>query len=151
MHENCWVPPEGEQIIIGRVQVTRTGTPGVLDSCGDVLSSGILVGPCLVNMESKIPVRVFNVSDQRVRLVKGMHLGKVTEATHEIQHVFANSEPEGEIVAGKSIFDLSGNIRECVPTHLIDPVEKSSKGMTQLQRQAFTRLLCDYEDVFSRE
>lgn len=32
---------------------------------------------------------------QRVRLVKGMHLGKVTETTNKIQHVFANSEPDG--------------------------------------------------------
>lgn len=87
--ENCWVPSESERIIIGRVQVPRTGTPGVLDSCDDELPSGILVGSCLVNMESKVPLRVLNVRDQRVRLFKGMHLGKVTEATDEIQHVFA--------------------------------------------------------------
>lgn len=29
VHENCWVPPESERIIIGRVQVPRTGTPGI--------------------------------------------------------------------------------------------------------------------------
>lgn len=151
MHENCWVPPESERIIIGRVQVPRTGTLGVLDSCDDELPSGILVGSCLVNMESKVPVRVLNVRDERVRFVKGMHLGKVTEATDEIQHVFANSEPEGEMPARNSLFGSSGNIRECVPSHLIDLVEKSSKGMTQLQRQALTKLLCEYDDVFSRE
>lgn len=54
-------------------------------------------------MKSKVPVRVLNVRDQRVRLVKGMHLGKVTKATDEIQHVFANSAPEGEIAARKSL------------------------------------------------
>lgn len=102
-------------------------------------------------MESKVPVRVLNVRDERVRLVKGMHLGKVTEATDEIQHFFANSEPEGEMPARNSLFGSSGNIRECVPSHLIDLVEKSSKGMTQLQRKALTKLLCEYEDVFSRE
>lgn len=64
VHENCWVPPESERIIIGRVQVPRTGTPGVLDSCDEGLPSGILVGSCLVNMESKVPVRVLNVRDQ---------------------------------------------------------------------------------------
>lgn len=41
----------------------------------------------LVNMKSKVPVQVLNVRDERVLLVKGMHLGKVTEATDEI-HVF---------------------------------------------------------------
>lgn len=30
-------------------------------------------------------------------------------------------------------------------------VKKSSKGMTQLQRKALTKMLCEYEDVFSRE
>lgn len=68
-----------------------------------------------------------------------------------MQHVFANSELEGEIAAGENLFDSSGNTGECVPNHLIDLVEKSSKGMTQLQRQALTKLLCEYEDVFSRE
>lgn len=80
-----------------------------------------------------------------------MHLGKVTEATDEIQHVFANSESEGEIAAGKCIFDSSGNIRKCVPNHLIDLVKKSSIGMSQLKRQALTKFLCKYEDVFSTE
>lgn len=42
-------------------------------------------------MESKFLVRVLNVRDERVRLLKGMHLGNVTEANDEIQHVFANS------------------------------------------------------------
>lgn len=73
VHENCWVPPESERIIIGRVQIPRTRTPGVLDSCDDELLSGILVGSFLVNMESKVPVRVLNVRDQRVCFVKGMH------------------------------------------------------------------------------
>lgn len=104
------------------MQVPRTGTLGVLSSCDDELTSGILVGSCLVNMESKVPVWVLNVRDGRVCLVTGMHLGKVTEATNEI-HVFANSEPE----------------------------EKSSKGMTQLQRQALTKLLCEYEHVIFRK
>lgn len=54
VHENCWVPPESERIIIGRVQVPKTGTPCVLDSCDDELPSGILFGSCLVNMESKV-------------------------------------------------------------------------------------------------
>lgn len=76
-----------------------------------------------------------------------MHLGKVKEATDEIQHVSSNSEPEGEIVAMNSLFGSSGNVRECVPSHLIDLAEKSSKGMTQLQRLALTKLLCEYEDV----
>lgn len=76
VHENCWVPPESERIIIGRVQVPRTGTLGVLDSCDDELPSGILVGSCLVNMESRVPVRVLNVRDERVRVVKGMHIEK---------------------------------------------------------------------------
>lgn len=66
VHENCWVPPESVKIIIGRLQVPRTGTPGVLDSC-DELTSDILVGSCLVNMESKGPVRVLYVRDQTVR------------------------------------------------------------------------------------
>lgn len=43
VHENCWVPPESARIIIGRLQVPRTGTLGVLDSCDDELPSGILV------------------------------------------------------------------------------------------------------------
>lgn len=38
-------------------------------------------------MESKVPARVLNVRDERFHLVKGMHLGKGTEATDEIQHV----------------------------------------------------------------
>lgn len=45
-------------------------------------------------MESKVSVRVLNVRDERVRLVKGMQLGKVTDATDEIQHVFANNQKE---------------------------------------------------------
>lgn len=67
------------------MQVPRTGTLGVLSSCDDELTSGILVGSCLVNMESKVPVWVLNVRDGRVCLVTGMHLGKVTEASGEIQ------------------------------------------------------------------
>lgn len=51
------------------MQVPRTGTPGVLDSCDDELPSGILVGSCLFNMESKVPVRVLNVRDKRVTLL----------------------------------------------------------------------------------
>lgn len=47
-------------------------------------------------MESKVPVRVLNVRDEIFHLVKGMHLGKGTEATDEIQHAFANSETERE-------------------------------------------------------
>lgn len=102
VHENCRVPPESQRIIIGRVQVLRTGTLCVLDIFDDELTSCILVGSCLGNMESKVSVRVLNVRDERVRLVKGMQLGKVTDATDEIQHVFANSEPEGEIADRKS-------------------------------------------------
>lgn len=94
------------------MQVPRTGTLGVLDSCDDELPSGILVGSCLVNMESKVPVREINV-DERARLVKGMHLGKVTEATDEIQPVSANSEPEGEIDARNSLYFSSRNERMC--------------------------------------
>lgn len=78
------------------MQVPRTGTLGVLDSWDDELPSGILVGSCLVNMERKVLARVLNVRDERFHLVKGMHLGKGTEATDEIQHVFANSETERE-------------------------------------------------------
>lgn len=92
-------------------------------------------------MESKVPVRVLNVREERVRLVKGM----------QTQHVLANSESEGKMPARNNLFGSSGNIRKCVPSHLINLVEKSSKGMTQLQRQALTKLLCEYVDVFSRE
>lgn len=78
VHENCWVPPESVRIIIGRLHVPRTGPLRVLGSCEDEFPSGILVGSCMVNMEIKIPVRVLNVRDERVRHVKGMHLRKVT-------------------------------------------------------------------------
>lgn len=42
VHENCWLPPESERIIIGRVQVPRTATPDVLDSCDDKLVASLL-------------------------------------------------------------------------------------------------------------
>lgn len=42
---------------------------------------------CLVNIESKVvPVPVPNVRDERIRLLKEMHLGNVTEATDK-KHV----------------------------------------------------------------
>lgn len=46
VHQYCWIPPESDRIVIARVQVRRTGTLGVLDSCDDELPSGILVGSC---------------------------------------------------------------------------------------------------------
>lgn len=46
---------------------------GVLVSCDDKLAKW---HTCLVNMKSKFPVRVLNVRDERVRVVKGMHIEK---------------------------------------------------------------------------
>lgn len=68
-----------------------------------------------------------------------MYYGKVTEDTVNIPCTcFANSEPEGEIAAKKSIFDSSENITESVSNYLKNLVEKSSNSMTQLQRQVLT-------------
>lgn len=91
--------------------VPRTGTPIVIDSCNDELQNYITFGYCLINMKSKVPARVLNVRDEKVCLVKGMHIRKVPEATDEI-HVLANSEPEGEKAAQKSIFGSSENRME---------------------------------------
>ena len=71
VYENCLIPPESESIIIGRVQLPQIRAPAVLDGCDDELPGGILVGSCLVNMEDKVPVRVLNVQNKSVRLLKG--------------------------------------------------------------------------------
>ena len=91
-------PPESESIIIGRVQLPQIGTPAVLNGCDDEMPCGILVGSCLVNMEDKVPVRVQNKS---VRLLKGTHLGKLTEATTEIKQVGNGEEKDGKILGGR--------------------------------------------------
>ena len=38
-------------------------------------------------MEDKVPVRILNVQNKSVRLLKRTHLGKLTEATTEIKQV----------------------------------------------------------------
>jgi hypothetical protein len=82
--EKCWLPPESEQVIIGRVQTPHAGTLAVLDTCNDGLPGAILVESCLVEMEATVPIRVLNVRDEKIRLVKGTHLGKLCETGNEV-------------------------------------------------------------------
>ena len=82
------------------MQLPQIGAPAILDGCDHELHGGILVGSCLVNMEDKVPVRVINVQNKSVRLVKGTHLGKLTEATTEIKQVGDGEEKDAKILGG---------------------------------------------------
>ena len=119
------------------MQLPQIGAPAVLDGCDDELPGGILVGSCLVNMEDKIPVRVLNLQKKSVRLLKGNHLGKLTEATKEIKQVGNGEEKDAKIMGGR----YSVNSYTDIPSHLVDLIGKSSKGMTYMQCQCLTELL----------
>ena len=98
-------------------------------------------------MEDKVPVRVLNVQNNSVRLLKGIHLGKLTEATREIKQVGNGEEKDAKILGGH----YSVNSYTDIPSNLVDTIGKSSKDMTSMQCQSPTELLCRYENVFSRE
>ena len=98
-------------------------------------------------MEDKVPVRVLNVQNKSFRLLKGTHLGKLTEATTEIKQVGNGKEKDAKILGGH----YSVNSYTDISSDLVDLFGKSSKGMTSMQYQSLTELLCRYEDVFSRE
>ena len=129
------------------MQLPQIGTPAVLNGCDDELPGGILIGSCLVNMENKVPVRVLNVQNKSVRLLKGTHLRKLTEAITEIKQVGNGEENDAEILGGR----YSVNSYTDILSDLVDLFGKSLKGTTSMQCQIFTELLCVYEDVFSRE
>ena len=74
-------------------------------------------------------------------------MGKLTEATPEIKQVGNGEEKDAKFLGGRH----SINSYTDIPSHLVDLIGKSSKGMTSTQCQSLTELLCRYEDVFSRE
>ncbi|XP_061191756.1 uncharacterized protein LOC133199998 [Saccostrea echinata] len=147
--ESCWIPPESEKIIVGRVQVPQSGILSVLDSCNDDLPNGVLVGSCLVNMEDKVPVRVLNVRDKKIRLAKGTHLGKLTEVSEDIGSAAVSVGTAHQIEVDETIGRKAES--ETVPAHLLELAEKSSKNMTKSEQQALVSLLSEFEDIFSRE
>jgi hypothetical protein len=146
--ENCWLPAESEQVIIGRIQTPHAETLAVLDICNDGLPGGILVGSCLVEMEATVPIRVLNVRDEKIRLVKGTHLDKLCETGNEVNMLptCTGGKPE----TGHLRQALPSTANENIPAHLAELIDTSSKKMTASQKQDFTNLLCTYQDVFSK-
>ncbi|XP_061190471.1 uncharacterized protein LOC133198392 [Saccostrea echinata] len=147
--ESCWIPPESEKIIVGRVQVPQSGILSVLNSCKDDLPNGVLVGSCLVNMEDKEPVQVLNVRDKKIRLAKGTHLGKLTEVSEDIGSAVVSVDTAHQIEVDETIGRKAES--ETVPAHLLELAEKSSKNMTKSEQQALVSLLSEFKDIFSRE
>lgn len=79
-------------------------------------------------MKGKEPVRVSNISDEKVRRVKGTHLGKLCKAGIEVQVELTCIEwtPEVGDVRHELPYAASGNI----PVHLSELIATSSKSMT---------------------
>jgi hypothetical protein len=136
--ENCWLSPESEQIIIGRVQTQHAGTLAVLDTCSDGLQEGILVGSCLVEMEATVPIRVLNVRDKKIRLLKGNEVHTLPTCT--------GGKPE----TGNLRQAFPTTAKENIPAHLAELIDTSSKKITASQKQDLTNLFGTYQDVFSK-
>ncbi|VDI36317.1 Hypothetical predicted protein [Mytilus galloprovincialis] len=116
-----------------RIRINREGTTGTAKST--------LTIPGIINTQDQVHfVNVVNYGDDEVKLYKKETIGTCESYTeHDLK-------PEQIRTLQKDCFTAS----EEIPEHLTDLLKRSSTYINEDQRQQLSRLLSQYQNVFSR-
>ncbi|KAG1941073.1 interleukin-1 receptor accessory protein-like 1-A [Pimephales promelas] len=166
LERDVTVPPECECLVWGVVDDPNPELPAVLEPV--TLADGVSSGSIMINMERRIPVRLYNVTASSRPLLRGVCLGVLIEAypdaqeEGEIAHIvpgdatlyakdrnsttqYPANEPPGEHhirrVSSPNALDL--------PEHLRQLFTGASETLTEQQQVMLVALLSEYQTVFA--
>jgi hypothetical protein len=125
------------------VQNSQEGTLAVSI---DGLPGGITIWSCLVNMGTKIPIRVLNVRNEKVHPVVGTRQGRLCETRDAVAVLPTCQKPETVHVL--QVFCQTAI--ENILAHLTELQEKPSLSRTVSQVQNLANLLCQCQGVFGK-
>ncbi|KAK3098956.1 hypothetical protein FSP39_024662 [Pinctada imbricata] len=138
------IPAASERIVIGRVVDPAPDKQAVLEV--NTLPGGIQVGSCLVNMNSKVPVRLLNLRDHDVTIKRDFVLGKLTEAEDQLPEP-STTETDNEESESQILVD---SCQKIVPEHLKELFKESVVKLSGTQKQSVADLLSEYADIFAK-
>ena len=128
------------------------GANRLLEDTG-VMSAGVLAVP----RHNKVPMEVFNTTDEIQTIKQGTTLGVVVN----VFDVYDARSPDDPDTAATAFADVTVNARtvgdSCadasspdVPAHVQPLLEQYAGDMSDSEKQAFKALLTDYADIFAQ-
>ena len=135
--EKVEIPARTEMIIEGKVDVPiiRKKDLGIIEPTSKAYEMGIgLVAKSLVHTDSKVPLRVINLSDETESLYPGTHIANLS---------FVSSVYEKQTKHRLNSKSLK------IPSHLIDLYERSTTELSPQQCEEVAKLLIKHKSTFS--
>ena len=135
--EKVEIPARTEMIIEGHIDVPviRKNDLGIIEPTPRAYELGIgLVAKSLVHTDSKLPLRIINLSDETERLYPGTHVANLS---------FVSSVYNGQPKHRQESKHLQ------IPRHLTDLYERTTAGLSQEQCTAVAKLLIKHKATFS--
>ena len=127
------IAPESETFLTAHTNYPLYKDLNMIEPFSSNQKKGLLVARSLINNEGESKISVLNLTDKPIKLKTGDILGNacpVTENCHENETIRDNSE-----------------IRQ-LPEHLQPLVDELSPELSSEEKQQFTDLISEYQDIF---
>ena len=154
--ETIFVPPSRRFIVPGRVTGTGEiegstvmieGAHRLLETTG-VMSAGVLA----VAHHNKVPIEVFNTTDEIQTIKQGTTLGVVVNVfdVYDARSSDSESCPSASATVNARTVDGNPAVSEPeLPAHVRTLYDQHAADMTDAELEAYKALLIDYADIFA--
>ena len=134
--------PRTEYILWGGNAEPRPHHQGMIEP--NTLLEGVCVAATLVQLDSRVPIRVANFTDKQIRLRSGILLGDIVEVVMEED---SHGQTKGPRVARRT----TPAPRAQMPEHLLELEARAIKELEGNEKTSVAKLLMAYEDIFAKD
>ncbi len=143
------VPPGREVIIPGRVCSRRDSPKGVAclePSMCTPRKTGALIAKVVVDTsKSTVPVRLFNPLDKTITIHQNATMGILSD----VEEIRAKPDTTTDDSNNISMEEPLNPVKPIIPEHLTELYDRSSKELSEDEKDLLGQLLVDYSDIFS--
>ena len=138
--------PRREYILWATNEEPKPHRQGMVEP--NALLDGVCIAATLVQMDSRVPVRVANFTDHKVTLRQGTLLGDVVEVVPE-RPLPNQDQGQPPPSSGGRARCVGGAEAPRLPEHLHDLYKRASVDLDEQQQMALQEFLTNYADVFA--